>query len=79
MKCFNCPETANFLIADQGVSDVYYCNKCLPKHLRERANAGQLSLPVAPAQTKKKAAKEPEPETPVVEETPEAPVEDPTA
>jgi hypothetical protein len=79
MKCFNCPSDANFLVADPGVSDVYYCNNCLPTYLRERANAGQLSIPTAPTQTKKKAAKEPEPETPVVEETPEAPVEDPTA
>ena len=79
MKCFNCPDTANFLIADEGVSNVYYCNKCLPKHLRERANAGQLGIPAAPTQTKKKAAKAPEVEAPVVEETTEAPVEDPTA
>lgn len=79
MKCFNCPSDANFLVADQGVSDVYYCNNCLPSYLRERANAGQLNIPTAPAQTKKKAAKEPEPQTPVVKETPEAPVEDPEA
>jgi hypothetical protein len=81
MKCFNCPAEATLLVADPGVSDVYYCNKCLPSYLRERANAGQLSIPSTPkpTQTKKKAAKEPVVETPVVEETTEAPVEDPEA
>ena len=84
MKCSNCPADAQFLIADPGVSDIFYCMSCLPQSLRGRANAGQLDFPKvetpAPTQTKKKAAstKASEPE-PTPEPEPEAPDATPEA
>jgi hypothetical protein len=82
MKCSNCPSDAQFLIADPGVSDVFYCMSCLPQSLRGRADAGQLDFPKVeePTQTKKKAAapKAPEP-APASEPEPEAPDATPEA
>jgi hypothetical protein len=82
MKCSNCPSDANFVIADPGVSEVYYCMSCLPHPLRGRADAGQLDLPKTetPTQTKKKAAapKASEP-APASEPEPEAPDATPKA
>ena len=78
MKCSNCPKDANFVVADPGVSEVYYCMSCLPPSLRGRADAGQLDLPKvdAPTQTKKKAAatkaSEPAPAPEAPDATPEA-------
>lgn len=45
MKCFNCDRKAEYRVADVGVNHVDYCSACLPKHLKERANAGQFPLP----------------------------------
>lgn len=60
MKCFNCPDLALYVVADPGVSQVYYCHKCLPAFLRPRAEAGQLNIPTqTTAKKKKKAAEEP--------------------
>jgi hypothetical protein len=64
MKCSNCPSPAMYTVADPGVSTVFYCRKCLPKHLYARAEAGQLDLPKAPTQTKKKSSKTDEPVEP---------------
>jgi hypothetical protein len=74
MKCSNCPADAIYNVIDPGVSPAYYCATCLPKSLRNRADAGQLDIPKPVAKkTAKKAAEEPVVETPV--ETP-APSED---
>jgi|LauGreDrversion4_2_1035121.scaffolds.fasta_scaffold02096_18 hypothetical protein len=74
MKCSNCPADAIYNVLDPGVSPAYYCATCLPKSLRNRADAGQLDIPKPVAKkTAKKAAEEPVVETPV--ETP-APSED---
>ena len=75
MKCSNCPADANYNVIDPGVSPAYYCAKCLPASLRNRADAGQLDLPkpVAKKAAAKKPVEEPVVETP--EETP-APSED---
>lgn len=56
MKCSNCPSSATYTVTDPGVSVVSYCRPCLPKHLYARAQAGQLDLPKAPTQTKKKSS-----------------------
>ena len=82
MKCSNCSADASFVVADPGVSEVYYCVPCLPKFLRPRADAGQLDLPkveeaTAPTQTKKKAATKAS--EPAEETAPEATDENPTA
>jgi hypothetical protein len=53
-----------YTVADPGVSTVFYCRPCLPKHLYARAAAGQLDLPKAPTQTKKKSSKTDEPVEP---------------
>jgi hypothetical protein len=78
MKCSNCSADAVYNVIDPGVSPAYYCATCLPKSLRNRADAGQLDLPkpVAKKSTKKvveEVVEEPVVETPV--ETP-APSED---
>lgn len=56
MKCFNCPDSALYVVADPGVSPVYYCHKCLPAFLRPRAEAGQLNIPTQTTPKKKKKA-----------------------
>lgn len=61
MKCANCPNDAAYKLDSRGASVVYYCARCLPLHLQERARDGQLDIP-APAPkktTKKKVAEEP--------------------
>ena len=76
MKCVNCDNHAIYTVADAGVNPVDYCAPCLPKHLRERAAAGQFALAVVsqeePKSSKKKTAtpvvEEPVVEEPVVEE-----------
>lgn len=73
MKCFNCPDSALYVVADPGVSPVYYCHKCLPAFLRPRAEAGQLNIPTQTTKKKKKAAETPSEE--VSEEPSEAPDE----
>lgn len=81
MKCSNCSADASFVVADPGVSEVYYCVPCLPKFLRPRADAGQLDLPkvesTTPTQTKKKAATKAS--EPAEETASEATDENPTA
>jgi hypothetical protein len=74
MKCSNCPSDAKFVVADPGVSEVYYCMSCLPQSLRGRADAGQLDLPKVeePTQTKKKAAAPKAPEPAPAPEAPDA-------
>lgn len=57
MKCFNCPAPAIYRVADPGVNPVDYCNACLPKHLKERANAGHFPLPKEEKKDEKKAEK----------------------
>ena len=57
MKCSNCPADAAYASLDPGISPAYFCNKCLPDHMRPRAEAGQLNLPETPKK-KKKAAEE---------------------
>lgn len=71
MKCANCDKTADHLVADPGVNPVHYCNNCLPKHLVERARAGQFKI-AAPEKAEKKSSKAEPKEEPVVEETPAA-------
>lgn len=44
IKCANCNNTAIYTAVDSGVNPVDYCNACLPKHLKERANAGHFPL-----------------------------------
>ncbi len=44
MKCANCDNKAVYTTADPGVNPVDYCSACLPKHLKERANAGHFPL-----------------------------------
>lgn len=44
MKCANCPADAIYSLVEPRVSPVHYCGKCLPKHLRLAASAGQLPL-----------------------------------
>jgi hypothetical protein len=56
MKCSNCPSSATYTVNDPGLSVVFSCRQCLPKHLYARAQAGQLDLPKPPTQTKKKSA-----------------------
>ena len=75
MKCVNCPNSAHYSVVEPGVRPADYCNDCLPKSLRPRAEAGQLTLRTvesevetpAPAQTKKKAAKKAAAPAPVEE------------
>jgi hypothetical protein len=55
MKCFNCPDSALYVVADPGVSAIYYCYKCLPAFLKPRAEAGQLDIPTQTPKKKKKA------------------------
>lgn len=59
MKCSNCSASALYTVNDPGVSAVFYCRQCLPKHLYTRAEAGHLDLP-KPTQTKKKSSKQEE-------------------
>ena len=73
MKCFNCPDLALYVVADPGVSAVYYCHKCLPTFLRPRAEAGQLNIPTQTTSKKKKKAAEAPLE--ITDETTEAPSE----
>jgi hypothetical protein len=74
MKCVNCPNSAHYSVVEPGVRPADYCNNCLPKSLRPRAEAGQLTLRAVesevtetsePAQTKKKTAKKAAAPTPV--------------
>lgn len=79
MKCANCSAGAVFTVTNPASRPVHYCNSCLPKHLRDRANAGhfplQAPLPVTveeptPKKGKKKSEpiEEPVAEDPVIEE-----------
>jgi hypothetical protein len=73
VKCVNCDNHAVYTVADAGVNPVDYCLQCLPKHLRGRADAGQLQLAFSEDQTPKKSSKkkeEPAAEEPAAEETP---------
>jgi hypothetical protein len=60
MKCSNCSADAVYADLGPGFSPAYFCNRCLPAHLRARAEAGQLTLPETPKKKKKAAAPEPE-------------------
>lgn len=67
MKCSNCPTNAIYNVIDPGVSPAYYCAKCLPASLRNRADAGQLDLPKPVAKKAAKKAAQAPVEEPVVE------------
>ena len=45
MKCVNCPNNAEYTLADKGANPISYCPICLPPHLQVRALSGQLPLP----------------------------------
>lgn len=82
MKCDNCTNPAIYLIASPAVSDVKYCARCLPAHLRMQAANGDFDItepqqaPVEAAKTsKKKAVEEPVVEETVVEEPAADPAE----
>jgi hypothetical protein len=69
MKCSNCPSDAIYNVLDPGVSPAYYCAPCLPKSLRDRADAGQLDLQKTVAKkAAKKVVEEPVVETPAPSE-----------
>ncbi len=60
MKCVNCPNNAEYTLADKGANPISYCPTCLPPHLQVRALSGQLPLPGTSAGTpivKKTASK----------------------
>lgn len=67
MKCANCPDTAVYKLDSRGASVVYYCARCLPLHLQERARDGQLDIPAPVKKAAKKKAAD-SPEEPVEEE-----------
>jgi hypothetical protein len=77
MKCDNCPNPAIYLISSPAVSDVKYCARCLPAHLRMQAANGDFDIaepeqaPVEAAKVSKKKAVE----EPVVEEPAADPAE----
>ena len=86
MKCVNCPNNAEFTLADKGANPISYCPLCLPPHLQVRALSGQLSLiepdnlenakvVEAPKKTTKKAASKPT-TTEVAVESTEEPTEE---
>jgi hypothetical protein len=75
MKCDNCTNPAIYLIASPAVSDVKYCARCLPAHLKSQAENGDFNIVEAvesPAEvtksSKKKAVEEAVVEELVVEE-----------
>lgn len=75
MKCANCDNAAVYNVADPGVNPVDYCNNCLPKHLADRARAGQFKTYTEKAEkAEKKSTKAAPVETPA-----EAPAEEPAA
>jgi hypothetical protein len=54
VSCSNCLNEAQYTLSDPGWSAVNYCPSCLPAHLWDRANQGQLVLVVpteAPTET----------------------------
>lgn len=77
MKCANCSAGAVFTVTHPASRPVHYCNPCLPKHLRERADAGhfplQAPLPVVTEEpaTKKNKKKASDPVEETVEEAAE--------
>jgi hypothetical protein len=83
MKCDNCTNPATYLISSPAVSDVKYCVRDLPAHLRMQAANGDFDIaePVqqVPADvikpSKKKAVEEPVVEEVVVEEPAADPAE----
>jgi len=86
MKCVNCPNNAEYTLADKGANPISYCPLCLPPHLQVRALSGQLSLietdnlgnatvVEAPKKTTKKAASKPT-TTEVAVESTEEPTEE---
>ena len=86
MKCVNCPNNAEFTLADKGANPISYCPLCLPPHLQVRALSGQLPLNGTarpgnvtvveePKKTTKKAASKP-PTTEVTVESTEEPTEE---
>jgi hypothetical protein len=80
MKCVNCPNNAEYTLADKGANPISYCPICLPPHLQVRALSGQLPLPgtstgtsiiESPKKTVKKAASKAETTESTVESTEE--------
>lgn len=77
MKCANCPNDAVFTVTHPASKPVNYCHRCIPMHLRQRADVGHFPLQAplkdtTPAAAPKKGKKKPTiVEEPVVEE-PEA-------
>ena len=83
MKCVNCPNNAEYTLADRGANPISYCPSCLPPHLQVRALSGQLSLTGTakpgnatlveePKKTTKKAASKPTTTEVAVESTKES-------
>lgn len=80
MKCANCSAGAVFTVTNPASRPVHYCNSCIPKHLRDRANAGHFPLQAPlqesasseqvanPKRSKKKVDPVDEPVAEVVEE-----------
>ena len=80
MKCVNCPNNAEYTLADKGANPISYCPICLPPHLQVRALSGQLPQPgkstgtpiiESPKKTVKKAASKAETTESTVESTEE--------
>lgn len=42
--CVNCPNEAEYHVADPGVNPLDLCDSCLPNHWRDRARAGHFTL-----------------------------------
>jgi hypothetical protein len=55
IQCANCKNDAYYTIADPGINSVSYCNKCLPKHLLQRANRGDFKIKEKKKESKAKA------------------------
>ena len=48
MKCVNCPNNAEYTLADKGANPISYCPICLPPHLQVRALSGSYHYLVNP-------------------------------
>jgi len=64
MKCSNCSNDAVHQHKENGVSDAYYCDTCLPAPLADRVEQLVISKKPAPTQTKTTKAVETADENP---------------
>ena len=72
MKCDNCENPAVYVVNRPTANTVYFCERDLPREMRDAAANGDYDFPKeAPAKKDKKAAA-----APVEDPQPEAPVED---